>query len=52
MLADALDSTPGLEGLGTLAQGFLEISNVSIVNELVEIHRSAARYAGRGILRA
>ena len=35
--------TPGLNGLGTLAQGALETSNVSVVEELVEHDRDAAR---------
>jgi flagellar basal-body rod protein FlgG len=30
-------STPGINGLGTLKQGFVERSNVSIVNELVNL---------------
>ena len=29
--------TPGLEGFGTLAQGFLEQSNVKVVEELVNM---------------
>ncbi len=32
-----VSSTPGLNGLGTLKQGFVERSNVSIVNELVSL---------------
>ncbi len=28
---------PGTEGLGTLAQGFLEESNVSVVEEMVNM---------------
>ncbi|MCP4219485.1 MAG: flagellar basal-body rod protein FlgG [bacterium] len=34
---DAIQGTPGLEGLGTIAQGFQEMSNVSIVEELVDM---------------
>ena len=37
-------SMPGLDGLGTLAQGFLEISNVSIVNELVDMIAAQRAY--------
>jgi flagellar basal-body rod protein FlgG len=32
---DAVEGTPGLDGLGTLTQGFLEMSNVEIVEEMV-----------------
>jgi flagellar basal-body rod protein FlgG len=31
------NSTPGTEGLGTIAQGFLEQSNVSIVEEMINM---------------
>ena len=41
---DPLDGTPGLDGLGTLAQGFLEISNVSIVSELVDMIAAQRAY--------
>ncbi len=41
---DAVDGTPGLDGLGTVAQGFLEISNVSIVNELVDMIAAQRAY--------
>ncbi len=34
---DPILGTPGLEGFGTLAQGFQELSNVDIVEELVEM---------------
>jgi flagellar basal-body rod protein FlgG len=30
-------SIPGLQGVGTLAQGFLESSNVSVVEEIVQM---------------
>ncbi len=40
----AVDGTPGLDGLGTLSQGFLEISNVSIVNELVNMIAAQRAY--------
>lgn len=32
---DPVEGTPGDQGLGTLAQGFLEMSNVNIVEEMV-----------------
>ncbi len=41
---DAVDGTPGLDGLGTIAQGFLEMSNVSIVNELVDMITAQRAY--------
>jgi flagellar basal-body rod protein FlgG len=41
---DPVDGTPGLEGLGTVAQGFLEVSNVSIVNELVDMIAAQRAY--------
>ncbi len=34
---DALASTPGTDGLGTLGQGFIELSNVSIIEEMVSM---------------
>ena len=34
---DATAGTPGEEGLGTLAQGYLELSNVSVVDEMVNM---------------
>ncbi len=33
----ALTATPGQEGLGTLSQGFLETSNVKVVEEMIEM---------------
>ncbi len=41
---DAIDGTPGLDGLGELGQGFLEISNVSIVTELVDMIAAQRSY--------
>jgi flagellar basal-body rod protein FlgG len=32
-----IQSTPGLNGIGTVAQGFLESSNVSVVEEIVQM---------------
>jgi len=34
---DAVSGSPGSNGLGTLAQGFLEMSNVSVVEEMVNM---------------
>jgi len=34
---EAIVATPGTEGLGSLAQGFLEMSNVSIIEEMVSM---------------
>ena len=34
---DAIDGTPGLDGLGTIAQGFLETSNVDVAEEMVNM---------------
>ncbi len=41
---DPVDGTPGQDGLGTIAQGFLEVSNVSIVNELVDMIAAQRAY--------
>jgi flagellar basal-body rod protein FlgG len=41
---DPIDGTPGLDGLGTLSQGFLELSNVSIVTELVDLIAAQRAY--------
>jgi flagellar basal-body rod protein FlgG len=37
-------ATPGLNGLGTLAQGFLESSNVNVVEELVNMIEAQRAY--------
>jgi flagellar basal-body rod protein FlgG len=34
---EPLDSQPGIDGAGTLAQGYLEMSNVQIVEEMVNM---------------
>ncbi len=34
---DPVTGTPGTEGIGTLAQGFTELSNVSVVEEMVNM---------------
>lgn len=41
---DATTGTPGTDGVGTLAQGFLEMSNVSIVEEMVDMIVSQRAY--------
>jgi flagellar basal-body rod protein FlgG len=34
---DPIESVPGQNGVGTLSQGFLEVSNVSVVEEMVNL---------------
>ncbi len=34
---DPIIDTPGLNGLGTLAHGFVELSNVKVVEEMVNM---------------
>jgi flagellar basal-body rod protein FlgG len=34
---DAIEGTPGLDGLGTLQQGFLEMANVDVAEEMVNM---------------
>jgi flagellar basal-body rod protein FlgG len=41
---DALVGTAGEDGLGTLAQGFLEMSNVSVVDEMVKMITAQRAY--------
>lgn len=41
---DPIQGTPGLEGLGTVAQGYKEMSNVDIVEELVSMIISQRAY--------
>jgi flagellar basal-body rod protein FlgG len=41
---DATTGTPGLEGIGTIAQGFLEMTNVNIVDEMVELIAAQRAY--------
>ena len=41
---DATLGTPGQNGIGALGQGFLEVSNVSVVNELVEMIAAQRAY--------
>lgn len=41
---DATTGNPGEDGLGTLAQGFLEMSNVSVVDEMVNMITAQRAY--------
>ena len=41
---DAVTGTPGLDGLGTINQGFIELSNVNIVEEMVNMIVSQRAY--------
>lgn len=41
---DATTGVPGAEGMGTLAQGFLEMSNVSVVEEMVNMIAAQRAY--------
>lgn len=41
---DAIPGTPGLDGLGTLLQGFVESSNVNVVEEMVGLIISQRAY--------
>ena len=41
---DAVTGTPGEDGFGTIAQGFLEMSNVNIVEEMVNMIVSQRAY--------
>jgi len=41
---DPITGNPGEEGLGTLAQGFLETSNVNLVEQMVEMITSQRAY--------
>lgn len=41
---EALEGVPGFEGFGTLAQGMLEASNVSVVEEMVNLITSQRAY--------
>lgn len=41
---EAIESTPGIDGAGTLTQGTLEMSNVQIVEEMVEMIVSQRAY--------
>lgn len=41
---DPIIGPPGLEGLGTLSQGFLEMSNVKVVEEMISLISSQRAY--------
>jgi flagellar basal-body rod protein FlgG len=41
---DGLTGTPGQEGFGTIAQGFIEMSNVSVVDEMVSMISAQRAY--------
>jgi flagellar basal-body rod protein FlgG len=41
---DAIVANPGTDGMGTLAQGFLEMSNVKVVEEMVAMITSQRAY--------
>ena len=41
---DAVEGNPGEEGFGTIAQGFLELSNVDVVNEMVAMITAQRAY--------
>jgi len=41
---EAISGTPGSEGVGTIAQGFLEMSNVDVVEEMVSMIMSQRAY--------
>lgn len=45
---DPATGNPGQEGLGTIAQGFLEMSNVDLVTELVEMIMAQRAYEING----
>ena len=41
---DAISGTPGSDGMGTIAQGFLEMSNVDVVQEMVSMIMAQRAY--------
>jgi flagellar basal-body rod protein FlgG len=41
---DEITGTPGENGFGTIAQGFLEMSNVSVVDEMVSMITAQRAY--------
>jgi flagellar basal-body rod protein FlgG len=41
---DPVEGNPGIDGLGTIAQGFLEMSNVDVVEEMVNMIASQRAY--------
>ena len=44
MVAQANTGTPGLNGMGSLMQGYLETSNVNVVQELVSMIQTQRAY--------
>ncbi|HIE33205.1 MAG TPA: flagellar hook-basal body complex protein, partial [Thermodesulfobacteriaceae bacterium] len=51
---DPIEGNPGTQGLGTIAQGYLEMSNVDVVEEMVKmiITQRAYEANSKGILTA
>ena len=41
---EAITGNPGLDGMGTIGQGFLELSNVNVVEEMVNMISSQRAY--------
>ena len=41
---DPVEGTPGVDGLGTISQGYLEMSNVDVVEEMVNMISSQRAY--------
>ena len=41
---DPSEGTPGLDGVGTIAQGYLEVSNVNVVEEMVNMIAASRAY--------
>lgn len=41
---EAIVGTPGLDGMGTIAQGYLELSNVDVVEEMVSMIQAQRAY--------
>jgi flagellar basal-body rod protein FlgG len=41
---DPVEANPGVDGMGTIAQGFLEMSNVDVVEEMVNMISSQRAY--------
>ena len=39
-----MEANPGVDGMGTVAQGFLEMSNVDVVEEMVNMISSQRAY--------
>jgi flagellar basal-body rod protein FlgG len=41
---DPVEANPGVDGMGTIAQGYLEMSNVDVVEEMVNMIASQRAY--------